>query len=301
MKKVYIIGSSGLIGRDLQTQLDQNNIKYIGTYFKNKKRENEQFFDMKTQSKSEFIKKLEEKSVVFILSAYSNPSWIYLNKKEAKKLNLESTKELIKILADKESRIVFMSSVEVFDGKKGNYKEDDEPNPLNLYGEMKLEIEEFLPKLTSSYTIVRTGWNVGMNNEKRCVIRLTYESLLKKEPKMAKDNVFSIITSKNTGEALRNLIDHQDIKKIHLASDNPVIRTELAKIVLASSKNLKLNGFKECLFNEIEYSEPRARLNDLDNSLSKKILNLNYTKTEHIINQKINLLDGYYLGQKNGK
>ena len=92
---------------------------------------------MMQQSKSEFIKKFEKKSVVFILSAYSNPSWIYLNKKEAKKLNLESTKELIKILVEKESRIIFMSSVEVFDGEKGNYKEDDEPNPLNYYGELK--------------------------------------------------------------------------------------------------------------------------------------------------------------------
>ena len=296
MKKIYIVGSSGLIGQDLQTQLDQKKIKYIGTYCKNKKRENEQFFDMLQQSKSEFTKKLEKKSVVFLLSAYSNPSWIYLNKKEAKKLNLESTKELIEKLVEKESRIIFMSSVEVFNGEKGNYNEDDEPNPLNYYGELKLEIEEFLNKTTSSYTIVRTGWNVGMNNEKRCVVRLTYESLLKNDPKMAKDNVFSIITSKNTAEALEKLISYENIKKIHLASDNPVIRTELAKSVLNESKNIGLNNFTECLFKEIKYSEPRARLNDLDNSFAKNILNLRFTSTEEIIKQKTHLLDRIYLG-----
>ena len=37
-----------------------------------------------------------------------------------------------------------MSSVEVFDGSKGNYREGDHPNPINYYGELKYEVEEYL-------------------------------------------------------------------------------------------------------------------------------------------------------------
>ena len=37
-----------------------------------------------------------------------------------------------------------MSSVEIFDGNKGNYKEDDVANPLNYYGLLKSNIENYL-------------------------------------------------------------------------------------------------------------------------------------------------------------
>ena len=39
-----------------------------------------------------------------------------------------------------------MSSIEVFDGKKGNYDEKSTPKPLNLYGKQKLLIEKYLKK-----------------------------------------------------------------------------------------------------------------------------------------------------------
>ena len=45
--------------------------------------------------------------------------------------------------------IIFMSSVEIFDGIKGGYKEDDTPDPLNFYGILKLKVEE---KILRGYT-----------------------------------------------------------------------------------------------------------------------------------------------------
>ena len=56
--------------------------------------------------------------IFYILSAYSNPSWIAQNKEEAKDLNYDKTIQLIDFLIEKETKIIFMSSVEVFDGKR---------------------------------------------------------------------------------------------------------------------------------------------------------------------------------------
>ena len=40
-----------------------------------------------------------------------------------------------------DGKVVLLSSEQVFDGVAGNYKEDDEPNPINNYGHSKLGAE----------------------------------------------------------------------------------------------------------------------------------------------------------------
>jgi dTDP-4-dehydrorhamnose reductase len=61
------------------------------------------------------------------------------------------------------ARMVFISTDYVFDGAKGPYKEDDATNPLNLYGKLKLEAEEWMRANLQNYVIVRTtnvfGWD----------------------------------------------------------------------------------------------------------------------------------------------
>jgi dTDP-4-dehydrorhamnose reductase len=125
-----------------------------------------------------------------LLSAYSNPTWISKNKIKAKNLNFNSTIDFIEFLKPINPRIIFMSSVEVFDGEKGGYSEKDSPNPLNYYGKLKYNLEKYLENNYSNYTIVRTGWNVGLNKKSRCVVSLTYETLLKKKARMAVFNIF---------------------------------------------------------------------------------------------------------------
>ena len=73
---------------------------------------------MKFDIEIEFSDLGEVRDIFYILSAYSNPSWIAQNKEEAKRLNYDKTIQLIDFLIEKETKIIFMSSVEVFDGKK---------------------------------------------------------------------------------------------------------------------------------------------------------------------------------------
>ncbi len=45
----------------------------------------------------------------------------------------------------------------VFDGEKGPYIEDDEPNLINYYGYTKLKGEEFVKKHAKDWYIARTS------------------------------------------------------------------------------------------------------------------------------------------------
>ena len=268
MKTTYILGASGLIGGALLNKLQLHGNQVIGTYSKNMEKSLIHFDFLNPDF--EVLKSVKSEDTIFLMTAYSNPNWISENRSAAAKLNLVATKKIINFLSFKMPRIVFMSSVEIFDGTKGCYGENDIANPLNFYGEMKLEIENYLVSQYRNHCIVRTGWNVGLNEKSRCVVQLTYETLLKPNAKMASDNFFSLALVDDTAEILFRLLDKPQVKKIHICSDKVICRTELAKAIIMKSKLANNMSFKDCLFEEIVYKEPRGRINDLDNSFSKK-------------------------------
>ena len=52
--------------------------------------------------------------------------------------------------------------------------------------------------------------------------------------------------------------------------------------------------YKIVKFKDIGYNEPRACKNNLDNKLSKKILDLSFRKAKLIIREKVKILDNIY-------
>ena len=189
--RLIIIGASGLIGSELYSLARNAGRKVIGTYNAVKK-DGLAHYDILSRSLRSVVPDLGFGDVVYLLAAYSNPSWIYENQAVSREVNVTCTKRIIDEVIESGAHLIFMSSVEVFDGKDGNYNEKSVPHPLNLYGKMKLEIEEYLSKAEGKSCIVRTGWNVGWNLRHRCVLSLTYETLMQPGAKMAKDNTFSI-------------------------------------------------------------------------------------------------------------
>lgn len=288
--KHIIIGASGLIGKSLYELIENTGDEVVGTYSKNIKPELIKFNITEEKSYS-LIDSINSNDVIYLLSAYSNPSWIYQNKLEAEKLNLISTLKFIDALKSKNPRIIFMSSVEVFDGLKGGYLEFDNPNPLNYYGKMKYQVEKYLEDTYINSTIVRTGWNVGLEKKSRCVVQLTYDSLLIPGAKMATDNKFSISSVYDTALGLYKLSKFPDIRKIHICSDGVVSRTLLASMICRHSIYGNKMSYSECLFTDIPYTEPRGRVNDLNNALSKNTLGIKYKNIQQIILDKIRFID----------
>ena len=60
----------------------------------------------------------------------------------ARRVNLDATRVLAELCGAAGARLAFISTDLVFDGEKGRYDEDDAPNPLSVYGRLKLEAEE---------------------------------------------------------------------------------------------------------------------------------------------------------------
>src|SRR5262245_39572022 len=79
----------------------------------------------------------------------------------AKRINVEATVTLSELA--RSSRLIFLSSGEVFDGAASWYCESDEPNPINEYGRTKLEAERVVLQ-NPAHTVVRIVLTAGTSD-----------------------------------------------------------------------------------------------------------------------------------------
>lgn len=80
------------------------------------------------------------------------------NPQLARRINVDATAYLARL--SKDIPFIFLSSGEVFDGKRGWYREEDAPNPINFYGKTKLEAEQFVLQ-NPRHTVVRIVLTAG--------------------------------------------------------------------------------------------------------------------------------------------
>jgi dTDP-4-dehydrorhamnose reductase len=80
----------------------------------------------------------------------------------ARQITVQTATNLAKAARNVNSRLIYISTDQVFDGKKSMYTERDEPNPINQYGKTKLDAERVTLHHLPNSVIVRTnffGWS----------------------------------------------------------------------------------------------------------------------------------------------
>ena len=82
--------------------------------------------------------------------------------RQALAANRDGPAHLAAALAASGGRLVHVSTDYVFDGRKpGAYREEDAPNPLNLYGRSKLAGEQAIRRQLKEHLILRAAWVFG--------------------------------------------------------------------------------------------------------------------------------------------
>ena len=162
MEKVLLTGASGLLGCKLVPQLSHE-YEVLPTH--NTQAVHTDSIRMNIVDKDEVFDVLTEFSpdLVVHAAAETNVDKCETNRELAWSVNAEGTRNIALACAKTGSRLVYVSTDYVFDGNKGLYIEDDQPNPINYYGLTKLEGERFVRDLCESYVIARTcavyGWH----------------------------------------------------------------------------------------------------------------------------------------------
>ena len=153
--KILITGSNGMLGHDLQEVLKDNHELILTT---------SKTLDI--TDKNQVLNLIREKKpdVVVNSAAYTDVDGCEDNQDIAYCVNGEGVRNLALACKEIDCPLVHVSTDYVFNGKNNRpWVEDDEIDPINVYGKSKLKGEEAILEILDKYFIVRTAWLYGVN------------------------------------------------------------------------------------------------------------------------------------------
>jgi len=185
-------------------------------------------------------------------AAYTNVDKSEEEPEKAQLVNAITPGEVAKWCKKHDAVLIHYSTDYVFDGTKDSpYTEEDEPNPINIYGKTKLEGERAIQESGAIHLILRTAWVYSMrgNNFVTKVLEWAKKS---KEIRVVDDQISNPTWARALAEITANIVSIgiRDIRLFfkdnggiyHCAGSGYCSRYELAKKILESRqiKEIKL-------------------------------------------------------------
>ncbi len=151
--RVFLTGSEGLLGGNLRRELSGS-------------------FDIVAPAREEMDILRREETIARIVDARPNlvihaAAYTAVDRAEeepeaAEAVNVQGTRAVAEGALMCGACLIYISTDYVFNGRKGEpYLEEDETDPLNVYGRTKLEGERVVTEVLLHYLIVRTAWLFG--------------------------------------------------------------------------------------------------------------------------------------------
>ncbi len=100
-------------------------------------------------------------AAVALLAAIADIDACQRHPELARRTNVDGARHVAAACARTGARLVFTSSGAVFDGTRPEYREDDAPSPLSVYGETKAEAERVVAGLCPGAVVVRPSLLLG--------------------------------------------------------------------------------------------------------------------------------------------
>ena len=165
---VLIIGASGFIGQYLAMRLQEAPAYEVtGTYY-SRVPDNWGYpchrVELTDHEQLDEIFRLAQPQVVVHLAAIADVAAAESDPARATAVNVSATTRIAQLCTRHQARLIYLSSEYVFSGDRGNYKEDDTPQPNTHYGRTKWEAELAVAREASQWSVVRTsmvyGWPI---------------------------------------------------------------------------------------------------------------------------------------------
>ena len=206
MEKVIVLGASGQLGQDIQTETASDSIEIIPITRKE--------FDADIMDASEAVKQFPQADYLINCIAYHKVDECEDNPEKSFKINAQLVKQLAEFSQEQGMTFIHFSTDYVFDGyDKKPYIEQDYPGPLNIYGNSKLAGEMAVKAYAEKYFIFRisalfgakgiSSWNVNF-------VEKMINAAQKKMPLKVIDNQFTSPTyTKDVALMLRHIIENK--------------------------------------------------------------------------------------------
>ena len=219
--KILVTGVSGQLGFDCINELNNRGYKEVlGVHSTD--------FDLTNRSDTVSFIKNYAPDVIIHCAAYTNVDGAEKDPAACFAVNTWGTENIVDICKEDNIKLIFVSTDFVFDGKQDALTtENDNLNPLNVYGKSKQLAETYIQKNLKKYFIVRTSWLCGINgnNFVKAMLRLAKNN----SPLETVDDQFGAPTF--TADLSKLLCDMVESGIYHATNEGYVSKAEFAKSI----------------------------------------------------------------------
>lgn len=247
-RKILITGSSGTIGSYIPSVFTDDKL-----FLKTKK-------DLDVTDRKCVMQTFYDicPTVVIHLAAKTNVDACEKEKSEAFRINTFGTLNVAEACAQINARLVYLSSGQIFDGKKNYYTEKEKPNPINVYGKTKLLGEEMIQEVTNNYIIIRAGWVIGGSKREKKFISYVLQQLQKgnKKINVVNDKFGTITYAKELVTFIKLILEKKKSKGVyHFSSKGTCSRYAIANyLVKLLHKNVTITPVSSKTFAKSFYA-----------------------------------------------
>jgi dTDP-4-dehydrorhamnose reductase len=155
--KILITGAEGMLGHDIVRVLEGKH-RLIQTTLAD--------LDICNAYQTTELMALQAPDCVINCAAYTNVDGCETDASNAFGANAEGVKNLALACRRTGAKLLHISTDYVFDGAgQRPYVEEDEVNPVSVYGQSKLAGERFVQEILDNYAIIRTEWLYGLHGK----------------------------------------------------------------------------------------------------------------------------------------
>ncbi|AHC51902.1 dTDP-4-dehydrorhamnose reductase [Sulfolobus acidocaldarius SUSAZ] len=266
-----IIGGSGQLGQELGKLIKDSILTFSSRPIKGGI-----YLDTRNYIRVQDLIMKTKPEVIINTSAITDVDKCEVDRINAYSVNSLAVKHMVRAASITKSYFIQISTDYVFDGSRGNYNEDDLPNPLNYYGLTKLLGETY----SSSYDyslVIRTSGIYGSSKENFPLYVL--KSLMKgSKVRAVRDMYYSPINVKQLAEAIVQLLPLRKTGILNIAGER-VSRYDLA-LRIAKMSSLNENLIEAVNYEDMSWEARRPKDSSLDSSTVKKYVSVNLSLEE---------------------
>ena len=209
--------------------------------------------------------------VIINLAALTNVDFCESNPEIAKEVNTNGVQNLVDVFSGK---IIHLSTDYVFDGLKGPYKEEDQINPISVYGKTKYDAEKIVLNKNNNLVLRANVLYNMFGNNKASFLNWVVNNLKNKNSIQVVNDQFNNPTwTESIAEILVNCLNKDMSGLYHWGDQDYLSRYDFA-IKIAESYNLKSDLIKQISTSQLKQMAPRPLNGGLDQSKLKKYLNI---------------------------
>lgn len=242
--KILITGANGLLGQQLVNHLLPTHHSIIATG-KGPSRLPFQESDSYTYRSLDITDKLSVEQIVDSFpdidivvhaAASTQVDDCENNKEAALKSNVTGTSNMLEAFRGKVKQFIYISTDFVFDGERGFYNEEDDLNPVNWYGQTKMQAEEKVKEGGIPYTIIRTCLVYGnpISGTRSNIITWVKDNLENKRPiKVVSDQVRTPTYVEDLAKGIILVIEKQAKGIFHISGNETLTPYDMAMKTVA--------------------------------------------------------------------